>query len=52
MAAAKFDLEKFTGENDFNRWRIKMTALTVHQGISAAISKEEMARVEDKKLLS
>lgn len=31
---------------------IKMKALMVHQGISAAISKDEIAKIEDKKILS
>lgn len=50
MATAKFDLDKFNGENDFNLWRIKMKALMVHQGISAAISMEEISATENKKL--
>lgn len=52
MASTKFDLDKFTRGNDFNMWIIKMKALMVHQGISAAISKDEIAKIEDKKILS
>lgn len=48
MASGKFELDKFTGENDFTLWRIKMKALLVHQGLSVAICKEEMENVADK----
>ena len=37
MAGAKFDVEKFNGENDFNLWRMKMKALLVHQGLGKAL---------------
>ncbi|KAJ4708838.1 Retrovirus-related Pol polyprotein from transposon TNT 1-94 [Melia azedarach] len=37
MTTSKFDIEKFTGENDFNLWRIKMRALLVHQGLEEAL---------------
>lgn len=37
MSSAKFDVEKFTGKNDFSLWRIKMKALLVQQGLSQAI---------------
>ncbi|KAH9782240.1 hypothetical protein KPL71_008811 [Citrus sinensis] len=33
----KVDLEKFTGQNDFNMWRIKMKALLITQGLGDAI---------------
>ena len=33
MGNAKFDLEKFTGKNDFGLWRVKMRALLVQQGL-------------------
>ena len=33
----KVDLEKFTGQNDFNIWRIKMEALLIIQGLGDAI---------------
>ena len=48
MASAKFEVDKFTGENDFNLWRIKMKALMVHQGVADAISKESMEAMIDK----
>ncbi|KAH9697198.1 hypothetical protein KPL71_023512 [Citrus sinensis] len=33
----KVDLHKFTGQNDFNMWRIKMEALLITQGLGDAI---------------
>ncbi|XP_024043045.1 uncharacterized protein LOC112099805 [Citrus clementina] len=33
----KIDLEKFTGQNDFNMWKIKMEALLITQGLGNAI---------------
>ena len=49
MASAKFEIDKFTGTNDFSLWRIKMKALLVHQGISEAIDSEAMADLDDDK---
>ncbi|KAE8700517.1 hypothetical protein F3Y22_tig00110556pilonHSYRG00215 [Hibiscus syriacus] len=37
MGSAKFDIEKFTGKNDFGLWRVKMRALLVQQGIVEAL---------------
>ncbi|KAH9706020.1 Integrase catalytic domain-containing protein [Citrus sinensis] len=34
---SKVDLEKFTGQNDFNMWKIKMEALLIAQGLGEAI---------------
>ncbi|KAH9672650.1 hypothetical protein KPL70_017818 [Citrus sinensis] len=34
---SKVDLEKFTGQNDFNMWKIKMEALLITQGLGEAI---------------
>ncbi|KAH9750946.1 Integrase catalytic domain-containing protein [Citrus sinensis] len=34
---SKVDLEKFTGQNDFNIWKIKMKALLITQGLGEAI---------------
>ncbi|KAH9744680.1 hypothetical protein KPL70_003806 [Citrus sinensis] len=31
MVTSKFQVEKFTGENDFHLWQLKMRALLVHQ---------------------
>ena len=33
MVASKIDLEKFTGKNDFNMWKVKMEALLITQGL-------------------
>ncbi|KAH9801561.1 hypothetical protein KPL71_001082 [Citrus sinensis] len=33
MAGSKIDLEKFTGKNDFNMWKVKMEALLIIQGL-------------------
>ncbi|KAH9658076.1 Integrase catalytic domain-containing protein [Citrus sinensis] len=44
----KVDLEKFTSQNDFNMWRIKMEALLITQGLGDAIDpviKNENAEV-------
>ena len=45
MAAARFDLEKFTVTNDFGLWRIKMRAILIQQGLADALIEE----VEPKK---
>lgn len=37
MATPKLEVEKFTGENDFHLWRLKMKALLVHQGLDVAL---------------
>lgn len=37
MSSAKFDIDKFTNDNDFNLWRIKMNALLVHQRLEEAL---------------
>ena len=34
---SKVDLEKFTGQNDFNMWKIKMEALLITQGLKEDI---------------
>lgn len=35
--ASKINLEKFTSQNDFSMWKIKMKALLITQGIGDAI---------------
>jgi hypothetical protein len=35
--AAKFDIEKFVGRNDFNFWRVRMKALLVQRGLSKVL---------------
>ena len=41
MGNTKFDLEKFTGKNDFGLWKMKMRALLVQQGIHDALLGED-----------
>lgn len=36
-ASSKVDIEKFTGNNDFNIWNIKMETLSITQGLVNAI---------------
>jgi len=36
MGSTKFDIERFSGENDFSLWRIKMKVLFIHQGVEDA----------------
>ncbi|KAH9680956.1 hypothetical protein KPL71_026757 [Citrus sinensis] len=38
MTRPKLEVEKFTGENDFHLWRLKMKALLVHQGLDEALA--------------
>jgi len=40
MASAKYEVEKFTGQNDFGLWRLKMKALLMHQGLEDALNGE------------
>ena len=37
MGTTKFEVEKFTGSNDFDLWRLKMRAMLVHQGLDNAL---------------
>ena len=56
MASAKFEVEKFDGQNSFSLWRIKMRALLRQQGLAKILdgkmpstsSKEERAKLEEK----
>ena len=41
MGSAKFDIEKFTGKNDFGLWRMKMRALLVHHGLEQDLEGEK-----------
>nr|KYP76594.1 Retrovirus-related Pol polyprotein from transposon TNT 1-94 [Cajanus cajan] len=41
MGNTKYDIEKFSGENDFGLWRIKMEAIFIQQGCVEAIKGEE-----------
>ena len=49
MANSKFEVDKFTGENDSVLWQIKMKTLLVHHGISKAIVKDGLASIKDDK---
>ena len=50
MALARMEIEKFIGGiDDFSLWRVKMNALLVHQGLDAALSKEAIAKIEEKR---
>ena len=50
MTTSRYEVDKFTGENDFSLWRIKTKALLVHQGISDAIDEEELKELKDEKV--
>lgn len=41
MISAKFDIDKFTGRNDFSLSHLKMRALLVQQGIEEALKGED-----------
>ena len=51
MATQRLDVEKFTGENDFHLWRLKMRALLVHQGIEEvledSITSKKISKIKD-----
>jgi len=55
MGLAKYEVEKFTGQNDFGLWRLKMRALLVQQGLVEAldgeVKLEKMMADGDKKAL-
>ena len=40
MGSAKYEVEKFTRQNDFGLWRMKMRALLVQQGLVEALDGE------------
>ncbi|KAH9670611.1 hypothetical protein KPL70_017043 [Citrus sinensis] len=44
MASTKLEVEKFTGENDFHLWRLKMRALLVHQRLDVALDDESTSK--------
>lgn len=48
--STKIDLEKFTGQKDFNMWKIKMEALLIIEGLGDAI--ELATKVEGNKVSS
>jgi hypothetical protein len=41
MASAKFEVEKFDGQNSFSLWRIKMRALLRQQGLAKILEPSE-----------
>jgi len=41
METTKYDIEKFSGENDFRLWRIKMEAILIQHGYAEALKGEE-----------
>jgi hypothetical protein len=54
MATAKFEVEKFDGQNSFNLWRLKMRAL-LQQGLAKifygkvpSTSAKEMKELDEK----
>uniref|UniRef100_A0A803P3H5 GAG-pre-integrase domain-containing protein n=1 Tax=Cannabis sativa TaxID=3483 RepID=A0A803P3H5_CANSA len=50
MSSAKFKIDKFTRENEFCLWRLKMIAMLMHRDISEAIEPEGLEDIkEDKK---
>ena len=50
MVSTKIDLEKFTGKNDFNTWKVKMEALLITQGLGDAL--EPITKKEGKEVSS
>lgn len=45
MPSTKYEIEKFTGVNDFGLWRLKMKALLVQQGCLEALKGEASMNV-------
>ncbi|KAH9649108.1 Integrase catalytic domain-containing protein [Citrus sinensis] len=45
MAGSKIDLEKFTGKNDFNMWKVKMEVLLITQRLAAEIDKKARSTI-------
>ena len=45
MPSTKYEIEKFTGVNDFGLWRLKMKALLVQQGCLEALNGEPAMNV-------
>src|SRR3954467_13461592 len=45
MPSTKYEIEKFTGVNDFGLWRLKMKALLVQQGCLEALKGEAAMNV-------
>lgn len=41
MGSAKYDIERFSKNNDFGLWRVKMRAMLVQQGLVDALEGEK-----------
>ena len=41
MGTTKYDIEKFSRENDFGLWRIKMEVILIQHGCAEALKGEE-----------
>lgn len=41
MGSAKYDIERFSDNNDFGLWRVKMRAMLVQQGLVDALKGEK-----------
>ncbi|PON54809.1 LOW QUALITY PROTEIN: Gag-Pol-related retrotransposon family protein [Trema orientale] len=46
----KFDIEKFTGKNDFELWKMKMEAILVQQGLEKALLSEDLTATDKESL--
>lgn len=47
--ASRFEAEKFTGNNDFILWRMKVRAMLIQQGLAEALNKDDPTVVLDEK---
>jgi hypothetical protein len=41
MQSSKFEVEKFSGKNNFELWKLKMRDLLVQQGLQKAFGKSQ-----------
>ena len=49
MSTTKFDVERFTGENDFSLWRLKIRVVLAQQGVWTYVkSKTDQKEVQEK----
>ncbi|XP_057791331.1 uncharacterized protein LOC131008473 [Salvia miltiorrhiza] len=48
--AVWFDVEKFSGKNDFGLWRIKMKAMLIQQGLAGALNADSEKKDPDAKI--
>jgi len=47
LGSTKYEVEKFTGQNDFGLWQLKMKALLVQQGLVEALDGEAKLKKDD-----